>query len=100
VLLLLLYLPLVGVGEGGSVRVCDGDGKPGVNFTNVLLEAFTRIDPKSAQMTVKPLAILRFWNLHALKLPVNMLVKLTPEEGTRKEAHFNKKHFFLLPSLF
>jgi len=36
---------------------------PSVNFINVLRAAFTLVDPKSANMTVKLLAILRFWDL-------------------------------------
>jgi len=35
------------------------------NFNNVLHAAFACIDPKSAQITVKPSAILRFWDLRA-----------------------------------
>jgi len=35
-------------------------GPPGIDFTNVLRAAFTRVGPKSAKMTVNSLVILRF----------------------------------------
>jgi hypothetical protein len=41
------------------------DLPPVINFINFLREALTRVDPKSAKMTVESLVILRFWDLHA-----------------------------------
>jgi len=68
--------------------------EPGVNFINVLLEAFARTEPKSIKKTVKSSIFLRFWDLRAQNLYVNMLVKLTPgvldvsTGGLRTELNF------------
>ena len=50
---------------------------PGLNFINVLRTAFSHVEPKSVKKTVKLSVFLRFRNLRAQKLRVNMLVKLT-----------------------
>jgi len=50
---------------------------PGVDLTNYLQAALTKVDPKSTKKTVKSSAILRFWDLCA-KAARRMLMKLTP----------------------
>jgi len=50
----------------------------GVNFINIVLAAIKRADPKGKKKTVKLSVFLRFWDLYAQNLCVNMLVKLTP----------------------
>jgi len=52
---------------------------PGVNFINVLRTDFARAEPKSIKKTVKLSTFLRFWNLSAQNLYINMLVKSTPD---------------------
>jgi len=52
-------------------------GRPGVHFINVLLEAFRLTDAKSAKNTDTFTEFLRFWDLRVQKLYVNMLVKST-----------------------
>ena len=52
---------------------------PGVNFINVLHAAFACVDLKSVKKTVELSVFLRFDDLRAQKLPVNILVKLTPD---------------------
>jgi len=52
--------------------------KPGLNFINGLRTAFMQVESKSVKKTVKLSVFLRFRNLHAQKLFINMLVKLTP----------------------
>jgi len=43
-----------------KIEIIELKSDSGVNFINILHRAFTRVDPKSAKMTVKSLAILRF----------------------------------------
>jgi len=42
----------------------------GVNFINIIGEAFTRADPKSTKKTFNCQSLLRFWDLCAQKLLV------------------------------
>ncbi len=51
---------------------------PSVNFINILRAAFTLTEPKSVKKIVNSLVFLRFQDLRAQKLRVNMMVKLTP----------------------
>ena len=52
---------------------------PGVNFTNILLAAFMRADPKSAKKTVKLSNFIALLGSACAKVACRMLVKLTPD---------------------
>ena len=65
--LLLMHTKVKSNGESTS--------RPRVNFTIILLAAFTRADPNSTKNTVKSSSFLRFWDLLAYTL-----MKLTPSQ--------------------
>jgi len=53
-----------------------------ISSTFYIHAAFMRAEPKSIKKTLKSSVFLRFRNLCAQKLHVNMLVKLTPGANT------------------
>ncbi len=52
--------------------------RPGVNFNNILLKAFTGADPKSARNTNSLTIFFALWEFVCLKSVCEILVKSTP----------------------
>ena len=57
----------------------------GVNFTNILGAAFTRVDPKGAKKTVKLSSFIALLGSARIKAARRTLVKLTPDIFLRND---------------
>jgi len=59
-------------------------GKPGVNFINMLLAAFTHVDPKTANKYSKIIVFFALLGSACLKALLKTLMKLTPSKVNKE----------------